>query len=92
MRKRRFEGLVRTFLRWRAEGRIRARFNVTDGRIYTLDYIDLPTARKVVGELSPTLWREFSEALARDELAEYFYLNPVVAQGRQKDDGSPDRR
>ncbi len=83
----RFELLVSRLLYWQSRGLCCARFNVTDGRFYTLDYIDLPTAREVIDELSLRLWNEFKEALAHDRLVDLFYLNPLIVQGRQPDEG-----
>jgi|GEM_PF-4961126 len=78
----RFENLVETFIRWN-DNDVRTRFNVTDGRIYTGDYMDLPAMRAVMNDLSPAILREFEKALAADQLTTRFYLNPLVAQGRQ---------
>ena len=82
----RFEQLIETLLALEAEGLIKAMFNVTDRRIYTHDYLDLPSIRETLGELAPMLWRHFDSLIDRRRVEDSFYLNPLIVQGRQAEE------
>lgn len=79
----RFEQLVETLLKLERMGRIRLMFNVTDESIKTEFYLALPTIRKTIADLSPVLLEHFEEKLKVLDIEESFYLNPLIAQGRQ---------
>ena len=82
----RFDRLTELLVSLENEGLIQAMFNVTDRRIYTADYMDFPTVRQVLEELCPLLVPRFSALMEERRIESSFYLNPVIAQGRQGED------
>lgn len=83
----RFEALINTLIELEREGRIKAMFNVTDPRIYTGDYMDFPSMEAVLSDLSELLLERFKGLLASRRVEDSFYLNPIIVQGRQGEDG-----
>ena len=79
----RFERLVETCLLFEQDARLSIMFNVTDPRIVSTDYLDLPVIRELLTELSPQLWDLFERRLYASRVEDSFYLNPVIVQGLQ---------
>ena len=75
------EKRIRVLLALEDKGLISASFNVSDGRIYTHSYLDLPAIRASLQSLSPALWKHFNRLLDKHNVEDSFYLNPLIAQG-----------
>ncbi len=79
----RFEAAVQALIAAEAVPGIHAMFNVTDRRLDSEDYLDLPVIREVLNALSPVLWERFRRLLPGGRIDDSFYMNPLVIQGSQ---------
>jgi hypothetical protein len=80
----RLDRLTEVLVELEQQGTIRAMFNITDYRIHSNGYLDLPTVRQLLNELCPTLVSRFMTLVEKRSVESSFYLNPVVVLGRQR--------